>query len=198
LRWLAWAPDGKRLASAGDGTVKVWDVRSGKPTSTCTYFVLREPPRFARGQTFTYSILAWSPDGKRLAVAGEDEIVRIWDIDAEKELKTLHGHPPTEPRQNHNVVCAVAWSPDGKRLASASPDGTFLIWDTATWQEVLTLRPPPAGSVAEGLLPSHAGALAWSPDGRQLAFFGSGGSVTIWDATPEDKQPRRQKVDAGK
>jgi WD40 repeat protein len=181
---LAWSPDGKRLASAGGGTVKVWDVMSGKPTSTFTYFVNHEPAQVGFGLTFVSSILSWSRDGNRLAVAGEDETVKIWDVEAQKELATLHGPPSNEARQNHHVVCTVAWSPDGKRLASVSPDKKFLLWDTATWQKVLTLGPVSTRLSVSLLVPSHAGTLAWSPDGTQLGFFGSG-SVTIWDGTPE-------------
>jgi WD40 repeat protein/tRNA A-37 threonylcarbamoyl transferase component Bud32 len=183
---LAWAPDGKRLAAAGDGAVTVWDVISGKPTPPFRYFVMREPTRFARGKRFAASILAWCNGGKQIAVAGEDEIITIWDVDARKEVKTLPGHTSNETKENYHVVCSVACSPDGKRLAAASPDGTFLIWDTATWQEVLTLRPGFKTIFAEEIVPSHAGALVWSPDGKQLAFFGTARSVTIWDATPQE------------
>jgi WD40 repeat protein/predicted Ser/Thr protein kinase len=185
LRSLAWCPDSKRLASAGDdGTVKIWDVRSGKATSGFTYVVVQGLPRFGLGgKTFASSILSWSQDGKRLAVAGEDEVIRIWDVDTQpaKELFALPGHPANEARENHNVVCSVAWSPDGKRLAAASPDGTFLLWDTDTRQELLTLRPAAVVPFQSPLVPSHAGTLAWSVDGRKLGFFGASGAVTIWD-----------------
>jgi WD40 repeat protein len=186
LRSLAWSPDpgGKLLASADEGgTVKVWEVRSGKPVFSFAYVVRQGPPQAGfGGKTFASSILSWSQEGKRLAVAGDDETIKIWDVDKKEELATLHGNPA---QAVHNVVCAVAWSPDGTRLAGASPDGTFLLWDTATRQQVLSLRPISTGLFSQELLPSHAGTLAWSPDGRQLAFFGSGGSVTIWDGTPE-------------
>jgi WD40 repeat protein/serine/threonine protein kinase len=189
LRSLAWSSDGRRLAwAAENGTVKVWDVKRGEAIATFLYHVKqdRRSGGLMGGNTFASSVLAWGPGGKRLAVAGEDEEIKVWDVeDKAKEPVTLHGHAPAEVAgRMHNVVCTVAWAPRGNRLAAASPDGTFLIWDTATWQEVLTLRPGPAGPIGYNLVPSHAGALAWSPDGKQLAFFGVGGNVTIWDATP--------------
>ena len=168
LRSLTWSPDGKHLASAGDdGTVHVWDVLSGKETSALPYFVKHQPDG-GRVTSRAISMLAWSRDGRRLAVAGEDGTIRIMDVDERKEVVTLRGRGLTK-----DIHYVVAWSPDGKRLAAGGPDGTIL-WDAATWKEVLTLPAPGGG-----------GTLAWSPDGWQLGSFG-GGSVTIWDGTPED------------
>jgi WD40 repeat protein len=123
-------------------------------------------------------------------VAGEDQTIRIVDVDAGKELITLHGHPPSN-NPSRDVVCAAAWSPDGKRLAAASPDGTFLLWDAATWTELLTLPKAPTGLTGMvNNLTRFGGTLAWSPDGWQLGFF-QGGTVTIWDGTPQAVEPGR-------
>jgi WD40 repeat protein/tRNA A-37 threonylcarbamoyl transferase component Bud32 len=182
LRSLAWSRDGQRLASAGDdGTGKVWDVVTGRALASFDFVTLE--PKGSMPRPGSPRMLAWSHDVRQLAVYGDDEVVKIRDVQADEWVATLHGHPSTQAL--HDVVCTVAWSPDGKRLASASPDGTFLLWDTATWTEVLTLSRAPTGPFGQGILqPGSGGTLAWSPDGNQLAFFG-GGSVTIWDATPE-------------
>jgi WD40 repeat protein len=176
---LAWSPDSQRLASAGDdGTVRVWDVLRGEETSSFPYYLKHGFSDSA------FSTLSWCLDGKRLAVADDDNRIRVWDVDARHAVATLHGHP--SPGGSDHVTCAVAWSSDGRRLASASTDG-ILLWDTATWQEVLTLRVPSSFQRFAPL--GTGGMLAWSPDRWQLGFF-VGGSVTIWDATPEEEEPR--------
>ncbi len=193
LRSVVWSSDGKRLASAGDsGTVKVWDVPSGRAISEFRCFVKQEQPGVV-SPTIHWgsapSMLSWRPDGKQLAVAGEDETIRIRDVDANQELATLHERPRTNDFQG--LVCAAAWRPDGKRLAAASPDGTIQLWDAATWSELLALPPAPAALVAIPNIPTAFGeALAWSPDGWQLGYF-RGQAVTIWDATPEEGKPGR-------
>ena len=74
--------------------------------------------------------VAFSPDGKRLASAGWDYKIKIWDTETGKELHTLVGH--TAPVQG------VAFSPDGKRVASAGWDGLVKIWDAETGKVLAT------------------------------------------------------------
>jgi WD40 repeat protein len=73
--------------------------------------------------------VAFSPNGQILASGGPGSTIRLWDIRAEKELKTLSG-------QFFDVVSSVAFSPDGKTLASGYEDGTIRLWDIASGKEL--------------------------------------------------------------
>src|SRR5258707_13758645 len=77
---VAFSPDGQRLASSShDGTVKVWDARTGQ-----------ESPTF-KGQIGGGTSMAFSPDGQRLASAG-GATVRVWDARPGQEILTLKRH----------------------------------------------------------------------------------------------------------
>jgi WD40 repeat protein/tRNA A-37 threonylcarbamoyl transferase component Bud32 len=169
VRALAWNADGKRLASAGeDARVKVWDLAGARELMSFDY-VFSHTPNTIPGPRRGAGMLAWSPDGSRLVMAGTEELIRVWDTSG-GDTMTLYGHT--------GVVVSVAWSPDGRRLASASRDGTVKLWDAATAQEVFSLGPPAHA------LEEQAPALSWSPDGWKLALNWNRG-ITIWDARPD-------------
>jgi WD40 repeat protein len=67
--------------------------------------------------------LAFHPDGTRLATAGRDGAVSLWDLTRGEEVARLPGHK--------SFVWSLAFSPDGATLASGSGDSTIQLWDTA-------------------------------------------------------------------
>jgi WD40 repeat protein len=109
--------------------------------------------------------VAFSPDGQRIAWAGQDKTVKVYDLATGQIVLDLAGH--------HRKVNTVAFSPDGQRLASAGDDWVVRVWDLATGQTVLKLRGHnrPVYNVV------------FSSDGQRLASASYDGTVNVWDPT---------------
>ena len=107
--------------------------------------------------------VAFSPDGKTIASAGGDAVIKLWDVKTRRERATLEGH-----RSRLNWV---AFSPDGKLLASACADGSVKLWNTKTRAVQSTLEM----CTKEKLSPWPS-----SPNGKLLATSGQDGMVKVW------------------
>src|SRR5688500_2433143 len=92
-----------------------------------------------KGHTALVYALALHPDGKTLATASFDTTVKLWDLAAGRELRTLAGH--TGP------VYGVAFAPDGAALASGAEDKTIRFWDPADGKPDKVVQPAHAGIV---------------------------------------------------
>ncbi|HEX4794446.1 MAG TPA: protein kinase, partial [Humisphaera sp.] len=162
---VAFSPDGRWLASTGNGQVKIWDLANGK--------LLREleagEMRSGVGDALTFS-----RRGDLLVTAG-NQIVQVWDASSGHSVAVFRGHRAGS--------LAVAISPDQARLATAAGE-QVKIWDIQSGLESLTLPLSQSGP-NERIAPVVA--LAWSDNGQSLRAARNDASVVEWNAAPPRK-----------
>jgi WD40 repeat protein len=203
LNVLTFAPDGRTLAAmVGDGTVRIWDVRTGRQLRQFTRPVTPVTP--SRGES-----LAFSPDGRTLAVGSSDKdtVVRLWEVATAGGVRQTFKLP--------GATAQIAFSADGKVVAAATmgpgyfyKGRTILVWDLRTGRDLCRLEgvssyfalspdgqsvvtvgtDPRLWEVATGKvrarLRGHTDVVwsaAFSPDGRWLATGSQDTTVLIWD-----------------
>jgi RNA polymerase sigma factor (sigma-70 family) len=165
-----FSPDGKRLAAVTwqlplpgvpVSGIRLWDVATGKDVRPIK---VRFPLPLRGG-------LAFSPDGKTLAVPDRSKIIHLIDAATGNERRQFKEHP--------EGIASLAFSPDGKTLAAGGEDKTIVLWETATGKPIRQLLGH------EKQIPS----VAFSADGKELASASRDCTVRLWDvATGEERR----------
>jgi RNA polymerase sigma factor (sigma-70 family) len=145
-KWLAVATE--------DGTLHIHDRAS-----------LRETHTIAAGKEgVAITDVQFSADGKRIAVAGDSGLAKVYDTAKGEEVATLKGHS--------GIVFTIAFSPDGKKIVTGGDDNIARVWDAATGKALATLK-------------GHTDSVrcaAFDPSGEILVTGSADKTVKIWSA----------------
>ncbi|MES9541513.1 TIR domain-containing protein [Actinomadura sp. NPDC000600] len=128
---MVFSPDSAALAVGGGSDLennsrntdgRLYDVPSGRLRATF------------KGHTQAIRAMSFSPDGRALVTAAQDDTARIWDARTGRELHELRGHT--------GEVWAAEFSPNGEFVVTAGGDRTARVWRVSTGQPVAVLRGP--------------------------------------------------------
>jgi len=195
------SPDGKYVAIALGGTIKICEITSGK-----ILFSIEAQKDESGGNYYNY--IHYSNDGKNIQFSNDGENIltasgdssKIWQTLTGKLLRKLKGHsakfsPDEKYIITYSDVTSVwenssgkllynigghikkfysaQYSPDGKSFVTASGDRTAKIWDSSTGKLIHTLQ-------------GHTAPVFWarySTDGKYIVTTSGDSTAKIWDVS---------------
>lgn len=173
---VALSPDATMMATAPTtgGQVQVWDIRDrvhprpiGVPITTDTRFTWE---------------MAFSPDGRTLAIGDDDTSVRLWNL-ADPERPVPWGPALAGPS---NLVRSVAFSPDGSSLLAVAADGGVFAW------RVTDPALPQARTVDGSKSASGNNGVSFDPAGTAMAVGTDDQTVEVWDRAGDGTMSARE------
>jgi WD40 repeat protein len=165
---MAFSQDGSTLTLAvQNGNLVSWDLRANPPISRTLSIDISK-------YLSPFSSLELSPDGRRVALIGDDGKIILWNA----ENGTMIGELSTGRR---TVGATVVFNPDSKMLAHVDLFGLSL-WD-------LEASPPVSFTLSssDSRVPTSPNAVAFSSDSTMLAYTGEGNVIRLWSV--EDRRP---------
>ncbi len=113
VRAVHFSPDGQSALTVDSGDrAWLWSTETGRLRAA-----------LAKATQKSHTAMAFSPDGTRIASAGDE--LRLYDATTGQSLLSLDG----SGSERAEVVSAIAFSPDGTRLASGTQSGALKLWD---------------------------------------------------------------------
>ena len=169
VKSVAFFPDGRRVATAGENTVLIWDVRTADE--------LKRLPASAvagkAGYGSSIAAIALSHDGRQLLMGRWDYSASLWDVDSGKPIRTFPVKGP---------VLSVALSRRANR-ALTGENGLAELWELSTGRRLAIL----AGNT------KRVNFAAFTADGKHCLTAGEGGRVILWSAA-DGRELRRIQV----
>jgi len=169
---ISYSPDGKLIVSCGNengghnlirnAIVHIWDANTGERLKE--YIVLRNNANILS--------TSFSPDGKSLLLAAEDNRIRILDFENGNELKQLK---VTSIGSYANPNLAATYSPEGKKVVCTPADGTIRVWEIEQDFDYIKLNSE-----------YNIHSIAFSPDGRNLVVAYDKNNLGIKTTLPEN------------
>lgn len=181
-RVLVWHPDdvnqfdySEAISANKDGTDPVVNSRTGVTTGRRRG---NPAPKFREleGHTAPVRTVAFSPNGKMILSAGNDNTIKLWSFAAEADGKAAAGDLVKSLRGHASWVRSAVFSPDGHWVLSGGLDAKAKLWSIAGYEEVRVFQ--------ERVLQGHANAIlaaAFAKDGRRVVTASRDRTTRTWD-----------------